>query len=149
MLRESSASTEKSRNNSCSEHKTVLLLLIVRDARCDVPGQSSRFARLGNNNIYPGGTSKSADTAAALGGENTWSLESWIGHCTVHLRCHRQYCILLEQEQRKDYNPSLHWVRVHPKSASSPVTTDKWCQECLAEPIGNFPNWACVWWSLR
>ena len=27
------------------------------------------------------------------------------------------------------------WGRVHPESASSPVITDKWRQECLTEPI--------------
>ena len=39
--------------------------------------------------------------------------------------------------------------RVYPESASSQVITNKWCQECLVEPIANFSDWAHIWWSLR
>ena len=39
---------------------------------------------------------------------------------TGFLSCHRQYCIPLGQEQRKDYKLYLHWGRVHPESASGP-----------------------------
>ena len=59
---------------------------------------------------------------------------------TVCLRCYRQYCIPLVQEQRKDYKPSLHWVRDDPESASSIVIKNKWRQEWLAEPIANISN---------
>ena len=47
--------------------------------------------------------------------------------------CHWQYCILLEQEQRKDYKLSLYWGQVHLESVSSPVTTGKWRQGCLSK----------------
>ena len=67
---------------------------------------------------------------------------------TVRLGCHRQYCIPLKQEQRKAYKPSFHWGRVHPESASSPVITGQWHQECLSEPITNFSDWAHIRWSL-
>ena len=73
----------------------------------------------------------------------------WIGPLTGCLGCPRQYCIPLEQEQRKAYNTSLHWRRVHPESASSTEITEQWHQECLSEPIANFSDWAHIWWSLR
>ena len=38
---------------------------------------------------------------------------------------HKQYCILLEQDQRKAYKPSLQWGRVHPESASGPKITEE------------------------
>ena len=61
------------------------------------------------------------------------------------LNCHEQYCIILEQEQRKAYKPSLHWGRVHPESASGPVITIKWCQGCLSEAIALFSYQAHIW----
>ena len=44
---------------------------------------------------------------------------------------HWQYWILLEQEQWKAYKPFLHWGRVYPESASSPVIANKWRQGCF------------------
>ena len=41
------------------------------------------------------------------------------------LSCHRQYLILLNQEQKKAYKPSLHLGRVHPESANTSVVTNK------------------------
>ena len=68
---------------------------------------------------------------------------------TVRFSCHWQYCILLEQEQRKDYKHSLHWGQVHLESVSSPLITNKWRQGCPSMAIVPFSDRDHIWLRPR
>ena len=68
---------------------------------------------------------------------------------TARSRCHWQYCISLNQEQREAYKPSLHWGWVQLENASSPVISARQGQSHCSEHIANFSNWAHIWWRPR
>ena len=79
------------------------------------------------------------DPTAATGSNFTQLVKYILEKVLVNLLHHRQYCILLEQEQRKAYKPSLHWGRVHPDSTRSPVVTTSEVRDVFPRPSQTAP----------
>ena len=88
--------------------------------------------------------------------EGTWDSETssmpWLPGFPPHSPPWVSLAILhsFKQEQRIVYKPSLHLEQVHPESASRPVITDKWHQECLSPIDLIFGSWClnlCFWVS--
>ena len=76
-------------------------------------------------------------------------LESWQFHCTASHRCHWQYWIPLENEQRRAYKSSLPFGTSSPGFGSSPVVINERRQGWPSEGNANFSDPVYILSRLR